>query len=54
MATGYIAVDGKKYTLQNRDGMYIGMGAKEISFESENADAPSSFPALTQLEVYDV
>ncbi len=42
-ATGYIVVDGKKYTLENRDGMYIGMGAKEVSFESENADEPAKF-----------
>lgn len=32
--TGIITVDGKDYQLSNGDGMYIGMGKKDIKFES--------------------
>lgn len=40
---GYITVDGKKYTVVSRDGMYIGMGSKEITFESMDASNPAKF-----------
>lgn len=41
--TGYIVVDGKKYEVVARDGMYIGMGAKEISFLSKDTANPAKF-----------
>lgn len=41
--TGFINIDGKKYTVNYKDAMYIGMGAKDISFESENAQKPAKF-----------
>ena len=41
--TGYVIIDGKKYTLTYKEGLYIGMGAKDISFESEDASKPAKF-----------
>lgn len=40
---GTITVDGKKYEVLPMDGMYIGMGAKEISFTSNDASCPAKF-----------
>ncbi|MGN0620116.1 MAG: 5-dehydro-4-deoxy-D-glucuronate isomerase [Ruminiclostridium sp.] len=40
---GKITIDGTVYELGYKDGIYIGMGAKDISFESESADAPAKF-----------
>lgn len=40
---GTITIDGKKYELGYKDGMYIGMGAKDISFESADATQPAKF-----------
>lgn len=42
-ATGKITVDKKTYILDYKDGMYIGMGAKEIIFESMDSDHPAKF-----------
>lgn len=41
--TGIINIDGKAYTLEYKEGMYIGMGAKDISFESKDASKPAKF-----------
>lgn len=41
--SGIISVDGKKYEVEPRDGMYIGMGAKEISFISKDSTSPAKF-----------
>ena len=38
-----ITVDGKVYALRNRDGMYVGMGASEVRFESVDAAVPAKF-----------
>ena len=40
---GSVTVDGKKYNVGHKDGMYIGRGSKEISFESDNASEPARF-----------
>lgn len=40
---GRITIDGKAYKLGYKDGMYIGLGAKDISFESESAEKPAKF-----------
>lgn len=41
--TGIITIDGKDYILENKYGIYIGMGSKEISFKSVNKDEPAKF-----------
>lgn len=40
---GTVIVDGTRYELDYKDGMYIGMGAKDISFESEDPHMPAKF-----------
>lgn len=40
---GSITVDGKVNVLDYKEGMYIGMGSKEISFESEDETNPAKF-----------
>ena len=40
---GKITIDGTVYELGYKDGIYIGMGAKDITFESDNADEPAKF-----------
>ena len=41
--TGTIAVDGRSFTLENRDVLYVGRGAREIVASSLSADAPARF-----------
>ncbi len=41
--SGKITIDGKTYAVRYKEGMYIGMGAKEISFASDDASAPAKF-----------
>ena len=38
---GRVIVDGETYALANGDGLYVGMGAKAISFESDNPASPA-------------
>lgn len=40
---GIITLDGKKYELGHKEGIYIGMGTKEIEFASVKAGAPAKF-----------
>ncbi|MBQ2083145.1 MAG: 5-dehydro-4-deoxy-D-glucuronate isomerase, partial [Lachnospiraceae bacterium] len=40
---GIITVDGKEYKVIPRDGMYIGMGAKDITFASVDPFNPAKF-----------
>lgn len=40
---GTVTVDGKEYILEYKDGMYIGMGAKDIKFASEDSSNPAKF-----------
>ena len=40
---GKITIDGKVYEVGHKEGMYIGMGSKEIIFESEDPSAPAKF-----------
>lgn len=41
--TGKIKIDGNEYILEYKDGMYIGMGSKEIEFISEDENNPAKF-----------
>lgn len=40
---GIVTVDGKEYVMNPRDGLYIGMGNKDISFKSVNLEEPAKF-----------
>lgn len=40
---GVITIDGKEYAVAYKEGMYIGMGAKDISFASVDAANPAKF-----------
>jgi len=40
---GVITIDGKEYNVAYKEGMYIGMGAKDISFASIDAANPAKF-----------
>lgn len=40
---GIITIDGKKYKLGFKEGMYIGMGAEDITFESCDSSKPAKF-----------
>ena len=41
--TGTITVDGQSFTLENRDVLYVGRGAQEISASSASSDTPARF-----------
>lgn len=40
---GTITVDGRTYPMKRRDGIYIGMGARDVSFSSDAAADPARF-----------
>ena len=40
---GKITVDGKTYNVAHRQGMYIGMGNRDIAFESNDPTNPAKF-----------
>jgi len=40
---GSVVVDGTTYAIGPRDGIYIGMGAKDISFTSADQNVPAKF-----------
>lgn len=40
---GSICIDGKEYPVAQKDGMYIGKGAKDIAFYSQDKDNPAKF-----------
>jgi 4-deoxy-L-threo-5-hexosulose-uronate ketol-isomerase len=41
--SGIVVVDGTEYELAKSDGLYIGMGAKSVSFQSADAGKPAKF-----------
>ncbi len=40
---GYVDVDGEVYELENQQALYIGKGAKSVSFGSESESQPAKF-----------
>ena len=40
---GIITIDGHDYEVGYKEGMYIGMGKKDIAFSSKDASAPAKF-----------
>lgn len=40
---GIVTVDGKEYTLNFKDALYVGKGNKKVTFKSKDADKPAKF-----------
>ncbi|MCL5031416.1 MAG: 5-dehydro-4-deoxy-D-glucuronate isomerase [Bacteroidetes bacterium] len=40
---GIIKVDGKIYSMEYKDGLYIGKGSRKIEFESSSKNSPAKF-----------
>jgi 4-deoxy-L-threo-5-hexosulose-uronate ketol-isomerase len=41
--TGKVNLDGDEYILENRDGLYVGAGIKDVKFGSEDNENPAKF-----------
>ena len=46
-AKGAVMVDGDTYTLDKTEGLYVGMGSKQIVFVSQDNDNPARFYLLS-------
>lgn len=44
---GSVQVDGQSYALAKNDGLYIGQGAKDVTFSSQNPSEPARFYLLS-------
>ena len=40
---GKITLDGKAYEIKSKDGMYVGMGTREVVFTSDSPSNPAKF-----------
>lgn len=40
---GRVTLDGQSFKLDKRDGLYVGMGVKEVNFESDSDAEPAKF-----------
>lgn len=54
---GKVTLDGTVYNVKHNDGMYVGMGVKEVKFESNDSNNPAKFyisscPAHTSYPTY--
>jgi 4-deoxy-L-threo-5-hexosulose-uronate ketol-isomerase len=41
--SGAVVLDGEEYTLDKKDGLYVGMGVKEVIFKSHDKTNPAKF-----------
>lgn len=46
---GTIKVEGEEFSLNKQDGLYIGLGNKEVSFQSEDPQNPAKFYFVSSL-----
>ncbi|HJV46641.1 MAG TPA: 5-dehydro-4-deoxy-D-glucuronate isomerase [Bacillota bacterium] len=47
--SGLIWVDGEEFTLEKKDCLYIGLGKKEVSFQSMDPEKPARFYFVSSL-----
>ena len=40
---GIISLDGVEYSLENKDGLYVGLGIKDVVFQSVSAENPAKY-----------
>lgn len=40
---GEVSIDGKTYNIFHKDGMYVGLGVKELEFRSKDKNNPAKF-----------
>ena len=40
---GSVVLDGVKYTMERKDGLYVGMGVKDVAFHSDDPASPAKF-----------
>ncbi len=44
---GRVSVDGERFEIAKRDSLYVGMGARDVRFESADANDPARFYLLS-------